>query len=165
MTPNDPKLGVIATKVATAVTSRKTPAAIVAAATFVSAACGAEGLMMLVHVKDATAPAVSPPAVKVTVKTFDARAAVAAGEPVIPVKSETAMVAVEVNPVSVTTTLLKLATVVGVNVTVALPVDPATADAKVTAKFGVICGSDPTFVVSKVALAVIVAAAIVFDAT
>jgi len=84
---------------------------------------------MLVHVKDAAEPAVSPPAVKVTVNTPPLKAAVAAGVPVMPVKSATAMVVDEVKPVSVTTTMLKLVTVVGVNVMVTFPLLLPTADA------------------------------------
>jgi len=77
---------------------------------------------MLVHVKDAAVPAVSPPAVKLTVKTPPLRVAVAAGAPVMPLKPPTTIVAVDVKPVSVTTTLAKPVTVVGVRVKVAVPV-------------------------------------------
>jgi len=121
-TLKDPKLGVIATSVATAVVSRTMAEAIVAAAMVVDAACGVLGLMMLVHEKDAGVPAVRVPAVKVTVNTLDVRVAVAAGLLPMPLTAATAMVAVEVNPVSVTTTLLKPVTATGVNVMVMVPV-------------------------------------------
>jgi len=135
-----PKLGVTASRDPVAVVSKTVLPAIVAAAMVVDAACGALGLMMLVHVKDAAWPAVSPPAVKVTVNTPPLTAAVAAGLPVmLAAKSPTTMVAVEVNPVSVTTTLLKLVTVVGVNAMVTFPLllvaaDAGAAEAKVTPK-------------------------------
>jgi len=126
----DPKLGVTASRDPVAVVSKTVLPAIVAAAMVVDAACGALGLMMLVTVKDAAVPAVSTPAVKVTVNTPPLTAAVAAGLPVmVAEKSATAMVAVEVNPVSVTTTMLKLVTVVGVNVMVTFPLLLPTADA------------------------------------
>ncbi len=70
------------------------------------------------------------------------------------------------NPVSVTTTLLKLATLVGVNVMVTFPVfvaaDAGGAEAKVTPKdpkLGVIAGAVPEAVVSKTVPVAIVAAA------
>jgi len=121
-TLKDPKLGVIATSVATAVMSRIMAEAIVAAAMVVDKACGALGLMMLEHVNIAGVPAVRVPAVKVTVNTLDVRVAVAAGLLPMPLTAATAMVAVEVNPVSVTTTLLKPVTATGVNVMVMVPV-------------------------------------------
>ena len=110
---------VIATSVPEAVVSRVADAVIVAAATVVDAACTLLGFMMFVHEKDAAVPAVSPPAVKVTVNTPDVRAAVAAGVPVMPVKSATTMVADDVNPVSVTTTVENPVTDVGVKLKVA----------------------------------------------
>jgi len=93
--------------------------AYVAAAIVVDAACTATGFLMLVHEKDAAEPEVSPPAVKVTVNTPPLTAAVAAGVPVMPVKSATTMVADAVKPpVSVTTTWENPITEVGVKVTV-----------------------------------------------
>ncbi len=80
-----PKLGVTAGRDPVAVVSKTVLPAIVAAAMVVDAACTALGLMMLVHVKDVVVPEVSPPAVKVTVKTPPLTAAVAAGVPVMPV--------------------------------------------------------------------------------
>jgi len=76
-----------------------------------------------------------------------------------------------VNPVSVTTTLLKLVTVVGVNVMVTLPELLPTADAglpeaKVTPKapkLGVTAARVPEAVVSKTVLPAIVAAAMVVN--
>ena len=107
--------------------------------------------MMFVRVNNAAVPAVSAPAVNVTVNTLDVKVAVAAGVPVMPMKPATAIVAVEVNPVRVTTTLLKLATLVGVKVTVtAAGVVPATAVANVTpneSKLGVTAASVPVAVV------------------
>jgi len=67
------------------------------------------------------------------------------------------------NPVSVTTTLLKPVTADGVNVTVAVPVAPAIAFDKVTTKLGVIETSVPAVVVSRVADADAVAAAMVIE--
>jgi len=126
--------------------------------------------MMFVRVNDACVPAASAPAVNVTVSTLDAKVAPAAGVPVMPVKPPTAIVAgaaVDVNPVRVTTTLLKLATLVGVKVTVtAVGVVPATALANVTPKepkLGVIATNVPIAVVSRTLLAAKVAAAIEFD--
>jgi len=156
-TLKDPKLGVIATSVATAVMSRIMAEAIVAAAMVVDKACGALGLMMLEHVNIAGVPAVRVPAVKVTVNTLDVRVAVAAGLLPMPLTAATAMVAVEVNPVSVTTTLLKPVTATGVNVMVNFPVFVAAADANDTAKdekavvegHVAIASSAPTVVESK----------------
>jgi len=123
---------------------------------------------MLVHVKDVVVPAVSPPAVKVTVNTPPLTAAVAAGLPDMPVKPPTTMAADDENPVSVTTTLARAAiVVVGMNWTVAVAVCAATAFERVTLKdpkLGVTAGRDPMVVVSKLALAVPVAAAILFSA-
>jgi hypothetical protein len=101
---------------------------IVAAAIFVSAACGALGLMTLVTVKDVTVPAVRVPAVKVTDNTVNVfallgvRVGVAAAALGMLVKPPATMAVVDVNsPLSVTTTLLKPVTVVGVNWTVTVP--------------------------------------------
>jgi len=128
--------------------------------------------MMLVHVNDAWVPAVRVPAEKVTVNTPPVRVGAAVAAPLaMPVISPTTMAAVDVNPVSVTTTLLKLATVVGVNVMVTLPVfvaaDAGAAPAKVTPKapkLGVIATSVATAVVSRFTAPNIVAAAMVVDA-
>ncbi len=156
--------GVTATSVPEAVVSKALPAAIVAAAMVFDAAITPPGLMMLVTEKDACVPAVRVPAEKVTVNTPPVRVGAAVAAPLaMPVISPTAMVAVEVKPVSVTTTLLKPVTADGVNVMVAFPVDPAIAFAKVTAKLGVICTSVPVIVVSRVADADIVAAAMVIE--
>ena len=170
-----PKLGVTAGRVPEAVVSKTVLEAIVAAATVVDAACGVLGLMMLLHVKDACVPAVRVPAVKVTVNRSDARVAVAAGMLVTPTKSPTTIVAVDVNPVSVTTTLLKVTTEVGVNVMVTFPLfvaaDAEAAAAKVTLKapkLGVTAGRVPAAVVSKITCGFAlfsVAAAMVVDAT
>jgi hypothetical protein len=89
--------------------------------------------MMFVRVNDAALPAVSVPAVNVTVNTLAVKVADATGVPPMPVKPATTIVAVDVNPVRVTRTMLKLATLVGVRVTVTVAgVVPATAVANVT---------------------------------
>ncbi len=88
--------------------------------------------MMFVRVNDAAVPALSVPEVNVTVNTSDVKVAVAAWVPPMPMKPATTIAAVDVNPVRVTTTLLKLATLVGMKVTVtAAGVVPATAVANV----------------------------------
>jgi len=112
--------------------------AYVAAAIVVDAACGALGLMMLVHVNIAGVPAVKvATGFQVTVNTPVLLTAAVAAEPVpvMPDTLATVMVAVDVNPVSVTTTEETAAdVVVGVIVKVCNPVDPATAFARVTPK-------------------------------
>jgi len=172
-TLKDPKLGVTAGRDPMVVVSKLALAVPVAAAILFSAACGALGLMMLVTVKDAAWRAVRVPAEKVTVNTPPARVGAAVAAPlVMPVISPTTMAAVDVNPVSVTTTLLKLATVVGVNAMVTFPLllvaaDAGAAEAKVTLKdpkLGVIATSVATAVVSRIMAEAIVAAAMVVDA-
>jgi len=99
----------------------------------------------LLRLNDAGVPAVRVPALNVTVRTLDVKVACATGLLKMPLKPETAIVAVDVNPVRVTTTLLKLATLVGVKVTVtAAGVVLANALANVTPKDlndGVIAGT------------------------
>jgi len=157
----------IATNDPDAVVSRTLPPAKVAAAIVVDAARGTLGLIMFERVNDAACPTVRVPAVNVTVRTLDIKVAVAAGVPVMPVKPETAIVVVDVNPVRVTTTLLKFATLVGVKVTVTgAGVVPATAFTIVTPKepkLGVIATNVPDAVVSRTLPPAKVAAAIVVD--
>jgi len=95
VTPNESKLGVISASVPVAVVSSTVLPAKVAAAIVVDAACATEGRMMFVRVNDAAVPAVSVPAVNVTVNTLDVKVAVAAGVPAMPAKPATAIVAVE----------------------------------------------------------------------
>ena len=95
VTPNEIKLGVTAASVPVAVVSSTVLPAKVAAAIVVDAACATEGRMMFVRVNDAAVPAVSVPAVNVTVNTLDVKVAVAAAVPAMPAKPATAMVAVE----------------------------------------------------------------------
>jgi hypothetical protein len=76
-----PKLGVTASRDPVAVVSKTVLPAIVAAAIFVSAACGALGLMMLVTENRAGEPAVRVPAEKVTVSTLDVRVGAAVVAP------------------------------------------------------------------------------------
>jgi len=124
--------------------------------------------MMLLRLNDAGVPAVRVPAVNVTVRTLDIKVACATGLLEMPLKPETVMAVVDVNPVRVTTTLLKLATLVGVKVTVtAAGVVPATALANVTpkeSKLGVIATNVPDAVVSRTFSPAKVTAAIVVDA-
>jgi len=85
---------------------------------------------MLVHVNDAWVPEARVPAEKVTVNTPPVRVGAEVVAPlVMPEISPTTMAEVDVNPVSVTTTVLKAVTVVGVNVMVTLPELLPTADA------------------------------------
>jgi hypothetical protein len=167
------KLGVTAGSCPMVVVSKLALAVPVAAAIFVSAACGALGLMMLVTVKDAGERAVRVPAEKVTVNTPPARVGAEVTAPlVMPEKSPTTMAAVDVNPVSVTVTLLNPVTVVGVNAMVTFPLllvaaDAGGAEAKSTLKdpkLGVIATSIAAAVVSRIMAAAIVAAAMVVDA-
>jgi len=122
----------------------------------------------LLRLNDAGVPAVRVPAVNVTVRTLDIKVACATGLLEMPLKPETVMAVVDLNPVRVTTTLLKLATLVGVKVTVtAAGVVPAIALANVTPKDlndGVIASNDPDSVMSRTIPAAKVAAAIVVDA-
>jgi len=115
---------------------------------------------------DAAAPAVSVPAVKVTVNTLDATAAVAAGVPPMPLKPETMLLdeAAAANPVIVTTSLLNEATFVGLMVTVMKPVEVGAVLTLEMVTKGVTATLVPEAVVSKALPPAIVAAAMVVDA-
>ncbi len=118
----------IAANVPVAVVSSTVLPAKVAAAIADDAACATEGRLMLVRVNIVAVPAFSVPEVNATVNTLDVKVAVAAGVPPMPMKAVTCIVAVDVNPMRVTTTWLKLATLVGIKVTItAAGVVPATA--------------------------------------
>jgi len=115
---------------------------------------------------DAGVPAVSVPAVKVTVNTLDATAAVAAGVPPMPLKPETMLLdeAAAANPVIVTTSLLNEATFVGLMVTVMKPVEVGAVLTLEMVTKGVTATRVPEAVVSKALPPAIVAAATVVDA-
>jgi len=142
VTPKDLNDGVIASNVPDAVVSRTFSPAKVAAAIVVDAARGTLGLIMLLRANDAGVPAVRVPAVNVTVRTLDVNVACATGLFKMPLKSETAIVVVDVNPVRVTTTLLNEVMKVGVNVILCIPFDAVAAVCvRVTLILGLVGGA------------------------
>ncbi len=171
VTPKRFKLGVTSGTVPMVVESMTALDDIVAAAIFVCAICGALGLMMLLNVNDTAWAETTVPAVNGTVNTLPAKVGVpATGVLSMPVILPTTMVAVDVNPVSVTTTFAKVPAVTGVNEMVTNPLllvaaFAGAAEANATAKrlkLGVIAGVVPETVLSKRLLAALYVAAATF---